>query len=70
MSVLMCNVQLDDWLDYDFPTDIRSAITGSWKRYRGQTQKWYDTDASLLPIGEVPRIVLTPPYFPLGSATH
>jgi hypothetical protein len=32
--------QLDDWLDYDFPTDIRSGMTGSWLRYRGQTQKW------------------------------
>ena len=33
-------MQLDEWLDYDFPTDIRSHMTGSWTRYRGQTQKW------------------------------
>ncbi|BDA48608.1 RNA pyrophosphohydrolase [Coccomyxa sp. Obi] len=31
---------LDEWLDYDFPTDIKSGMTGSWIRYRGQTQKW------------------------------
>ncbi|CAL5223788.1 g6356 [Coccomyxa viridis] len=31
---------MDEWLDYDFPTDIRSHMTGSWTRYRGQTQKW------------------------------
>ena len=38
----VCRVQLDEWLDYDFPTDIRSHMTGSWTRYRGQTQKWCD----------------------------
>ena len=32
---------MNEWLDYDFPTDIRSHMTGSWTRYRGQTQKWY-----------------------------
>ena len=38
-----CVTQLDDWLDYDFPTDIKSGMTGSWLRYRGQTQKWRAT---------------------------
>ncbi len=37
------SAQLDDWLDYDFPTDIRSRMTGSWLRYRGQTQKWCES---------------------------
>ncbi len=40
-NLTSCSVaQLDEWLDYDFPTDIRSGMTGSWVRYRGQTQKW------------------------------
>jgi putative (di)nucleoside polyphosphate hydrolase len=32
--------QIDDWLDYDFPTEIQSQLTGDWVRYHGQTQKW------------------------------
>lgn len=32
---------LDRWLDYEFPTEVRHAMTGDWLRYRGQTQKWF-----------------------------
>lgn len=32
---------LDGWLDYDFPTEVRSQMSSTWLRFRGQTQKWY-----------------------------
>ncbi len=32
---------IDGWLDYDFPTEVRSQMSGTWLRFRGQTQKWY-----------------------------
>lgn len=31
---------IDGWLDYDFPTEVRSQMSGTWLRFRGQTQKW------------------------------
>lgn len=33
--------QIDAWLTYDFPTEVRHHLTGDWTRYRGQTQKWF-----------------------------
>lgn len=30
--------QIDQWLDYEFPTTVRDTLP--WTRYRGQTQKW------------------------------
>jgi putative (di)nucleoside polyphosphate hydrolase len=31
---------IDTWLDYQFPTTVRTSLDGQWVRYRGQTQKW------------------------------
>ncbi|KIZ03328.1 putative (di)nucleoside polyphosphatehydrolase [Monoraphidium neglectum] len=33
--------QLDDWVAYEFPTEVRSRFTGAWARYRGQAQRWF-----------------------------
>lgn len=32
---------LDQWLSYDFPTEVRHHMTGDWLRFKGQTQKWF-----------------------------
>ncbi|KAL0041721.1 hypothetical protein WJX79_002293 [Trebouxia sp. C0005] len=32
--------QIDQWIDYEFPTTVQSALTGCWTKYKGQTQKW------------------------------
>jgi putative (di)nucleoside polyphosphate hydrolase len=31
---------IDPWLDYEFPTKVRSACGGGWVKHKGQTQKW------------------------------
>jgi len=36
---LIAWVQMDPWLQYDFPTPVRNAMTGSIKNFKGQTQK-------------------------------
>ena len=33
-------MQIDQWIDYEFPTTVQSALTGCWIKYKGQTQKW------------------------------
>ncbi len=38
-STLLC-MQIDQWIDYEFPTTVQSALTGCWTMYKGQTQKW------------------------------
>lgn len=32
--------QIDSWIDYEFPTTVKSALTGCLTQYKGQTQKW------------------------------
>lgn len=32
--------QIDEWLQYEFPTTVQCNLTGTWRKYKGQTQKW------------------------------
>ncbi|CAG9463501.1 unnamed protein product [Pedinophyceae sp. YPF-701] len=29
------------WLVYDFPDELRAAMSSSWRNYRGQAQQWF-----------------------------
>eukprot|EP00899_Mesostigma_viride_P001848 jgi/Mesvir1/11664/Mv00061-RA.1 len=33
--------ELPQWLSYDFPPEVRANLTGKWRDYKGQTQRWY-----------------------------
>eukprot|EP00899_Mesostigma_viride_P014317 jgi/Mesvir1/22887/Mv19410-RA.1 len=33
--------ELPEWLSYDFPPEVRARLTGHWRDYKGQTQRWY-----------------------------
>lgn len=41
MTSVRIVASIDDWLDYEFPTKVRTPLGGQWVRYRGQTQKWF-----------------------------
>ncbi|KAI8477328.1 MAG: invasion protein A [Monoraphidium minutum] len=33
--------EIQEWVSYDFPTEVRSRFTGEWARFRGQAQRWF-----------------------------
>jgi len=33
--------ELPRWLTYDFPSSLLGKMSGSWRRWRGQKQKWF-----------------------------
>eukprot|EP00191_Tetraselmis_sp_GSL018_P015714 CAMPEP_0177587718 /NCGR_PEP_ID=MMETSP0419_2-20121207/5811_1 /TAXON_ID=582737 /ORGANISM="Tetraselmis sp., Strain GSL018" /LENGTH=88 /DNA_ID=CAMNT_0019077807 /DNA_START=165 /DNA_END=227 /DNA_ORIENTATION=+ len=32
--------EMTGWISYDFPPETRRKLYGSWKKYKGQAQKW------------------------------
>lgn len=33
--------EIDEWLPYEFPTEVRCSFTGEWARFKGQAQRWF-----------------------------
>lgn len=33
--------EVPGWITYDFPTEVRSRMTGSWAGFKGQAQRWF-----------------------------
>eukprot|EP00775_Hariotina_reticulata_P009575 gene9575-9737_t len=33
--------ELPNWLPYEFPTEVKCRLSGSWAKYKGQAQRWF-----------------------------
>lgn len=41
MNLVTVLAELPSWQHYEFPTEVRCRLTGSWARYKGQGQRWF-----------------------------
>jgi 8-oxo-dGTP pyrophosphatase MutT (NUDIX family) len=33
--------EIPRWLPYEFPTEVKCKLSGSWAKYKGQAQRWF-----------------------------